>query len=93
MQCCHRRSPRWCETNNLGGSLTPLEVFTAALLARMRQWGHEATEYRGTPSAYVTMYATTSDGSRLSLARRVIFSPASNRDFSSESFSAVTGTL
>ena len=44
MQYCHRRSPRWCETNNLGEILTPPEVFTPALLTRMKQWGHEATD-------------------------------------------------
>jgi hypothetical protein len=44
MQCCHRRSPNWRETNNLSAILTPPEVFTPALLARMKQWGHEATE-------------------------------------------------
>ena len=44
MQGCNRRSSNWRETNNLGEILTPPEVFTPALLAWMKQWGHEATD-------------------------------------------------
>jgi hypothetical protein len=44
MQGCNRRSSNWRETNNLGEILTPPEVFPPALLARMKQWGHEATD-------------------------------------------------
>ena len=44
LQCFHRCSPDRREANDLSAIHAPPQVFTPALLAWMKQWGHKTSE-------------------------------------------------